>query len=163
VSEPSDFGRTADAFVAMAHRIVWCTAATVDRWNRPRTRILHPYWTREDGTLVGWVATGPTPVKRADLEHSPHLSCGYWSPDHDTCAADCRAEWFFDDETRVRVWDMFKRAPAPVGYDPAIIPVWKDGPRAPEFAALRLEPFRLRVFPGTALTSGVGEILTWSA
>jgi hypothetical protein len=34
----------APAFVEMAHRIVRATAATVDRKNRPRTRILHPTW-----------------------------------------------------------------------------------------------------------------------
>ena len=31
-------------FVAMAHRIVWATAATVDPQGRPWTRVLHPIW-----------------------------------------------------------------------------------------------------------------------
>ena len=37
--------------------------------------------------------------------------------------------------------------------------------RTPEdnaFAALRLEPWRLRVFPGSVLMGQGGEILTWS-
>jgi hypothetical protein len=34
----------APAFVETAHRIVWCTVATVDGRGRPRTRILHPIW-----------------------------------------------------------------------------------------------------------------------
>ena len=34
----------APAFVEMAHRIVWSTAATVDNEGRPRSRILHPIW-----------------------------------------------------------------------------------------------------------------------
>ena len=52
--------------------------------------------------------------------------------------------------------------PAPVGYDPAIIPAWEK-PTSDAFAALKLEPWRLRVFPGTALLSGgtVGEVLVW--
>jgi hypothetical protein len=31
-----------DAFVAIAHRIVWCTLATVDRVGRPRSRVVPP-------------------------------------------------------------------------------------------------------------------------
>ena len=55
---------------------------------------------------------------------------------------------------------MFVDGPEPVGYDPAIIPGW-DGPTSPGFAALRLEPWRLRVFPGTVLLQQQGEVLTW--
>ena len=33
---------TAEAFVEMAHRIVWATVATVDDRDRLRSRILHP-------------------------------------------------------------------------------------------------------------------------
>ena len=159
----SDFAETASAFVEMAHRIVWCTAATVTPAGRPRTRILHPYWVWDGGELTGWIATGPTPIKRADLDHSPYLSCNYWATNQDTCRADCRTEWAFDDETRQRVWNMFKDAPAPVGYDPGIIPPWSEGPLSPAFAPLRLEPYRLRVFPGTMLLSGTGDVLTWKA
>jgi hypothetical protein len=42
------------------------------------------------------------------------------------------------------------------------VPVWKDGPLSPQFAGLRLAPWRLRVFPGTALLGGGGDILTWA-
>ena len=34
------------------------------------------------------------------------------------------AELVYDDATRTEVWNRFVDAPAPVGYDPAIIPVW---------------------------------------
>jgi hypothetical protein len=67
----SDLTQTAAAFVEMAHRIVWATVATVDDRGRPRSRILHPFWQRDGSSLVGWIATGPTPVKRAHLERSP--------------------------------------------------------------------------------------------
>jgi hypothetical protein len=151
----------APAFVAMAHHIVWATVSTVDQHERPRSRILHPYWRWDGEELVGWIGTGPTAAKRAHLEHSPYVSVNYWSPNHDTCTAECRATWAFDDETCERVWQLLKDAPAPVGYDPAIVPAWKDGPRSSAFAALRLDPWRLRVFPGTALLGGGGEVLTW--
>jgi hypothetical protein len=158
----TDLADIAPAFVDMAHRIVWATAATVGDDGRPRTRILHPFW-RWDGTsLVGLIATGPTPVKRRHLAHSPHLSVTYWNPDQDTCTADCDVSWILDDAGRAEVWRTFAEAPAPVGYDPAIVPAWADGPGSPAFAGLRLTPWRLRVMPGTAMLGGGGEILTWS-
>ena len=66
-----------------------------------------------------------------------------------------------DDDTRVAVWNRFARAPAPVGYDPAIIPGWTS-PTCDDFAAIELDPWLLRVFPGTMLLEGRGEVHTWS-
>jgi len=159
----TELAAIAPAFVEMAHRIVWASASTVDGRGRPRSRLLHPYWQWDGTALVGWIATGPTPVKRAHLEHAPYISINYWAPNHDTCTAECAATWAFDDETRARIWQLFKEAPEPVGYDPAIVPPWKDGPTSPAFAALRLDPWRLRVMPGTAMLGGGGEVLTWQA
>lgn len=158
----ADLAAVAPAFVEMAHRIVWASVATVDDADRPRSRILHPFWEWDGNTLTGWVATGPTPTKRANLERSPFVSVNYWAPNHDTCTAECRVEWYFDVPTRERVWKLFEEGPAPVGYDPAIIPGW-DSPESPMFAALRLEPWRLRVFPGTVLLGQGGEALTWTS
>jgi len=154
--------RIAPAFVEMAHSIVWASVATVDRKDRPRARVLHPIWQWADGELGGWVATGPTPLKRAHLERSPYVSVNYWSPGQDTCVAECRATWHFDLETRERIWDLFKSTPEPVGYDPAIIPGWTKA-SDDAFAALRLEPWRVRVFPGSVLMGQGGEVLTWQA
>jgi hypothetical protein len=158
----SQLEHVAPAFVGMAHRIVWCSAATVDHQGRPRSRILHPLWEWDGSTLVGWIATGPTPTKRSHLQHSPYISCSYWTDSHDTCIAECRAVWHFDDDTRTTVWDKFVNAAAPVGYDPSMIPAW-DTPTSDSFAVLRLEPWRLRVFPGTALLTGQGDILVWQS
>ena len=155
----TELAQIAPAFVEMAHRIVWCSAATVDTRGRPFTRILHPLWVWDGSTLQGWVATRPTKLKRAHLDESPNVSLSYWTPTHDTCQAECRATWAFDAATRTKVWNLLKRAPAPVGYDPAIIPGWTS-PTAEGFAALRLEPWRLRVLPGAAMGSG-GGALTW--
>ena len=159
----SNLDTVAPAFVEMAHRIVWAAVATVDADGRPRSRILHPYWEWDGTTLSGIVATGPTPLKRAHLEHSPYASITYWTPSHDTCTAECRVEWAFDDETRIHAWETFKNAPEPVGYDPAIIPQWSGGPTAPEFAVLQLQPWRVRVLPGTVMLGQGGELLVWSA
>ncbi|MDP1792784.1 MAG: pyridoxamine 5'-phosphate oxidase family protein [Acidimicrobiales bacterium] len=153
---------TAPAFVEMAHQIVWASVTTVDRNAVPRSRILHPFWVFDGVELVGWIGTGKTPVKAAHLAANPNVSVSYWAPTHDTCAAVCRAEWADDPETREWLWDAFKNAPAPLGFDPAMIPGW-DSPASESFMVLRLTPIHLRVFPGTALTAGVGDILTWTA
>jgi len=153
----------APAFVGIAHRIVWATVATTGADGRPRTRILHPIWEWDGTSLVGWIATGPTAVKRAALAHSPYVSLTYWDPTHDVATADCRASWVLDDAGREEVWNRFARTPPPVGYDPAIIPPWRDGPRSAAFAGIRLEPDRLRVMPGTVMLEGRGDVLTWRA
>jgi hypothetical protein len=71
------------------------------------------------------IATSPTPVKHADLALHPDVSVSYWTTSQDTATADCSAQWFFDDETRIAVWGKFKNGPAPVGYEPAIIEPWR--------------------------------------
>jgi hypothetical protein len=150
----------APAFVQMAHQIVWCSVATVDSQGRPRSRILHPIWQWDGAALVGWIGTSPTPTKRAHLAASEYVSLNYWTPAQDTCVAECRASWCFDDATRTMVWNLFKDAPPPLGYDPAIIPAWTS-PTAEAFAVLRVEPWRLRVFPGSVLLGHGGEVLVW--
>ncbi len=150
----------APAFVEMAHQIVWCSAATVDAQGRPRSRVLHPIWQWDGNELVGWIGTGPTPVKQAHLKASPYMSLNYWSPSQDTCVAECEVSWAFDEATRTMVWNLLASAPEPVGYDPAIIPGW-DSPTSDAFAVLHLKPWRLRVFPGSVLMGQGGEVLKW--
>jgi len=156
-----ELAQVAPAFVEMAHRIVWCSAATVDTSGRPRTRILHPIWEWDGAQLTGWVGTGPTPAKRAHLAAHPYASCNYWSPNHDTCLAECAAELVFDEAVRTDVWNRFVHAPEPVGYDPSILPQW-NSPIGDEFVALKLAPWRLRVMPGEVMMQGRAELLlTW--
>jgi hypothetical protein len=153
----------APAFIDMAHSIVWASVATVDADGRPRSRILHPIWEWDGTDLFGWIATSPTPIKRAELGEKPYVSVSYWTTTQDTCSADCLVEWYLDDETCTAVWEMFLHGPAPVGYDPAIIPLWRDGATSGAFAALRLSPHRLRVMPGSAMLTGQGNVLSWRA
>ena len=124
--------------------------------------MLHPIWEWDGESLTGWIMTGPTPIKRAHLQAHPYLSCNYWSPSQDTCVAECAAEWCFDLPTRERIWDLFASGPEPVGYDPSIIPGW-DNAASESFAVLKLDPWRLRVMPGSVLMSGEGETLVWQS
>ncbi len=152
----------AEAFVAIAHRIVWATVATVTPDGRPRTRVLHPLWEWDGDALVGWIATSPLSPKRADLDATPSVSLTYWDDTQDTCTAECDVAWVLDDDGRRRLWDRFASAPAPVGYDPSIVPAWTE-PTAAAFGGLRLTPTRLRVMPGSVMLAGRGELLTWRA
>src|SRR5262249_33617659 len=102
----------APAFIAVAHRIVRATGATVTPNGQPSTRILHPVWEWDGKQLVGWIATSPSSPKAADLAAHPMLSLTYWDPSHDTATARCHAMWEMTDEERVEGWNRFKNAPA---------------------------------------------------
>jgi general stress protein 26 len=150
----------APKFVEMAHRIVWCVGATTGSDGRPRTRVLHPIWEWDDDRLTGWIATSPNSPKAADLAAMPDVSLTYWTPNHDTCTADCAAEFERDADERAAGWERFANGPEPVRYDPAIIPGW-DSPDSPDFGILRLTPHRLRVMPGSLMLACQGDLLTW--
>jgi hypothetical protein len=158
----STLAESAPEFVAIAHRIVWCIAATVDPTGAPRTRVLHPIWEWDGERLTGWVATSPESVKAAHLRHGPRVSITYFDATHDVATADCAAVWESSADERERGWRRFAAGPPPVGYDPAMIPGWTE-PTAPTFGVLRLEPTRLRVMPGSVMMRGEGELRTWSA
>lgn len=149
----------APAFVTMAHRIVWCSVATIARDGTPRTRVLHPIWDYANDQLTGWIATSPLSLKAKHLAHEPTISLTYWDPTQDTCSAECSVRWVDADE-RAEVWDRFANGPEPVGYDPSIIPGW-DNADAPGFGAIEITPTRLRVMPGSMLLTGQGDLLTW--
>ena len=158
----TELSEIAPAFVEMAHRIVWCTVGTTDTEGRPRTRILHPIWEWDGSSLRGWIATSPGSLKSKHLDGTPYLSLTYWDPSHDTASAECTATWETSREERHEGWRRFAEGPAPVGYDPSIIPPWTS-PDAEAFGILRIEPYRLRVMPGSFMMRGEGQLLTWSA
>jgi hypothetical protein len=159
----TDLATVAPAFVEMAHRVVWCTVATTRGDGRPASRVLHPIWEWDGTDLTGWIATSPLSPKAADLAHQPAVSLTYWAPSHDTCTADCDTAWETSADERQAGWDRFADGPAPVGYDPSIIPQWTS-PAAEAFGILRLVPTRLRVQPAAVMLEGRGDLLlTWRA
>ena len=103
-------------FLAVAGRIVWATVTTIDADGRPFSRVLHPIW---EGR-TGWIATGRQTLKTKHLAGNPEVSVGYWDQSHDSIMAQCRADWCDDAPTKQRVWNLFKDAPPPLGYDPGL-------------------------------------------
>src|SRR5437764_13188412 len=76
-------------FLARVSQAVYCTMATVDRQNRPRSRVLHPIW---EGP-IGWVISWPASHKAKHLAHNPAVSLAY-IPDKDKPVyVDAVAEW----------------------------------------------------------------------
>jgi general stress protein 26 len=147
-----DFSDLRDDFLMIVSDVVWATMATVDTRGRPRTRVVHPYWEEVDGRPVGWVGTSRSPLKTKHLEANPHVSLSYWSPKHETAHVECRASWA--DDQRERVWQLFLEADPPLGYDPGSMSPWKDGPLGGEFAALRLDPWRLMILTAADAAEG---------
>jgi hypothetical protein len=88
------------------------------------------------------------------------MSINYWQASHDTCVAECRASLLQDDANRKIVWDLFLNGPKPVGYNPTIVPAWTS-PTAAAFAVIKLDPWRLRVFPGSVMPGQGGDVLVW--
>jgi hypothetical protein len=161
VEKPSPPAAVADAFIAIAHRVVWCTLATVDRRGRPRSRLVHPIWERlDDGGLVGWLTSRPTPLRRAHLATTPFVSCSYWDPAHDVAVAECGAAWVTDPAERAHAWGAFRAAVPPLGHDPAAI--WPRGLEDPDAGVIRLDPWRLRAADAATLSAG-HPALVWRA
>ena len=154
--EVEKFADIAQEFDARVKRIVWCTVATVDRQGRPRTRILHPIW---EGT-TGWIATGRHTLKTKHLEKNPWVSLSYWDQQHQQIYVDAKAEWVDDQKEKLRLWDLYKNTPPPLGYDPGII--WQGGPDDPTYGLLKLKPWRIELYGlGSVMTGAAGEV--WHA
>ncbi len=138
--------------VSIAHAAVWAQMATVDSSGRPRSRVVHPVWTRAGDELIGWLTTRRTPVKTRHLAANPHVSLAYLASNHDLAYFDCTAEWVDDLEGKLACWNAFVRAEPPVGYDP--ITIWPDGPGSSDFAVLRLRPYRVQAGRATEIAAG---------
>jgi general stress protein 26 len=133
------FAEIEEEFIQRVHQMVWCSAATLDTYNRLRSRILHPIWQGNRG----WVATRRHSLKEKHLAHNPHMSLAYIADIAKPVYVDCEAEWADEAETKWAVWEKFRTAAAPLGYDPGTI--WKSVEDA-DFGVLKLNPWRIELF-----------------
>ena len=144
----ASFAEIEEEFLRRVSRIVWCTVATVDAKGRPRTRILHPIW---EGP-TGWIATGRHSLKEKHLAKNPNVSLSYWDQEHQQIYVDARAEWIDDPAEKLRIWQLYKSTPPPLGYDPQII--WQAGPDDPGYGLLKLTPRRIELYALADLITG---------
>jgi general stress protein 26 len=142
------FADIQDEFLQRARRIIWCAVATVDAKGRPRSRILHPLW---EGS-TGWIATGRHTLKEKHLQGNPYVSLSYWDQQQEQIYAECRAEWEDAPTEKRRIWELFKNAPPPLGYDPGLF--WPGGPDDPTYGVLKLTPWRIELWSLNDLISG---------
>jgi general stress protein 26 len=125
-------------FMARVFAVVWCNVATLDTKNRLRSRIWHPIW---EGAR-GWVITRRNTLKAKHLAHHPYVSLAYIADISNPVYADCAAEWVDDLGVKQQVWDLFKNAPASMGYDFGnIFPAIDD----PDLGLLKFTPWRIEL------------------
>jgi general stress protein 26 len=134
------FAEIESEFIGRVHTMVWCSVATIDTKNRPRSRILHPIWEIQDGRPVGWIATSRHSPKSKHLAHNPYVSLAYIANVFQPVYVDCTAQWDDHLETKQRIWELFRTTPPPLGYDPA--PIFKAADD-PNFGILKLTPWRI--------------------
>jgi len=135
-------------FMERVARAVYCSMATIDRRNRPRSRIVHPIW---DGP-VSWVISWPESHKAKHLKHNPHVSLAYIHDAEKPVYVDCSAQWFADPAEKRRIWELCKATPPPLGFDPE---PFFNGVEDPLFGLLQLAPWRVE------LCSLGGETIIW--
>jgi general stress protein 26 len=145
-------------FLRLTQQAVWCSLTTLDRNDRPRSRIVHPIWEVTRDRPVGWLATRRSPIKVAHLSHSREVSCAYWQPSHNAVMLQCRANWVDDPAPKQRIWYLFANTPPPLGYDPQSI--WSGGPSDPDYSLLRLDAWRVQIVTVQTLTSKRARVWT---
>lgn len=145
-----NFSEIEQEFNQRVQKMIWCNVATIDGQGRPRSRILHPLW--EGAT--GWIGTMPGSFKSKHLVANPFVSLAYIADVFSPVYVDAKAEWVDDPVEKLRIWNLFKDTPEPVGYDPAV-----SGFVAPEhesWGVLKLTPWRIGIvtFPAPDYETG---------
>lgn len=152
--EVKHFSEIEAEFIQRVHTMVWCSVATVDSQQRPRSRVLHPIW---EGS-TGWIGTGRNSFKARHLEKNPYVSLAYIADISKPAYVDCTAAWEDELAVKQRIWNLYKNAPPPLGYDPAM--AFKSVEE--DFGLLKLTPWRIDLvtFPAESMDKGT---LVWRA
>ena len=135
----STFSEIEEEFIARVHKMVWCSAATVDTRNRLRSRIMHPIWQG----ATGWVSSRRHALKEKHLAHNPYISLAYIADVAKPVYVDCKAEWADDLDSKRKVWELFRSTTPPLGFD--LSAIW-DSAENPDFGLLKLSPWRIELF-----------------
>lgn len=143
------FSEIETEFIERVHTMIWCSAATIDSQQRPRSRILHPIW---EG-LTGWITTKRDSFKSRHLANNPYMSLAYTTNLMSPVYVDCLTEWETSLDEKKRVWELFKSTPEPLGFDPAHDFFTYDHEN---FGLLKLIPWRIDLvnFPAENFDKG---------
>jgi len=125
-------------FLERVSQAVYCIMTTVDRRNRPRSRVMHPIW---DGP-VGWVISWPASYKSKHLARNPAVSLAYLPDKSKPVYVDGIAEWVDGVEEQLRIWELHATTPAPIGFDPT--PHYGNIEN-PYYGLLRITPWRIEL------------------
>jgi general stress protein 26 len=125
-------------FIERVHGVVWCNMATEDTQGRLRSRILHPIWEGQ----TGWVITRRHSLKAKHLAQNPYVSLAYVADVARPVYVDCVAEWADEPEARSHVWELYRAAPPPLGYDPDVL---YQGMDQSTLGILKFTPWRIEV------------------
>jgi general stress protein 26 len=136
--EVSDFADIQTEFMDRAQQAVYCNVATVDPKGRPRSRVMHVVW---DGPM-GWVITSPGSHKGRHLATNPFVSLAYISNPMKPVYIDCTATWVNEREEMLRIWELHKTIPPPLGFDPT--PPYGTIEH-PHFGLLQFTPWRIEL------------------
>lgn len=126
-------------FMHRVRTMVYCSAATVDRHGRPRSRVIHPVW----DAMTGWFTTELRTAKAKHLAANPHISLAYIADPFKPLYVECRAVFLNDPATRQQVWDLYKTIPEPLGSDLALTWGHVDNP---VYSVVRLDPWRIELY-----------------
>jgi general stress protein 26 len=137
-TEVASFAEIAPEFLARVASSPWCSAATVDRRGRPRSRIVHPVW---EGS-TGWIGTRARSHKLKHLAQAPYLSLAYIADVANPVYVECAVRVVDETAEKRWVWEVMAATPPPLGYDPA--PIFGHV-EDPGFVVLELTPWRVEV------------------
>ena len=148
MADVTNFTEMQPEFLARVSQAVYCNMTTVDRQNRPRSRMIHPIW---DGP-IGWLISWPQSHKAKHLRTNPYISLAYIQDKEKPVYVDCRAEWVMQEGEQIRIWMLHQQTPPPLGFDPQ--PHYGDIHHH-YFGLLKLTPWRIE------LATLYGEPLVW--
>jgi general stress protein 26 len=146
--EIAQFDEMQTEFMRRVNEAVYCVLTTVDRKNRPRSRLMHPIW---DGP-IGWVISWPQSHKAKHLLHNPAVSLAYFADKEKPVYVDGIAEWIDGRQEKERIWKLHQTLPPPLGFDPQ--PGYGSIDH-PYYGLLRVTPWRIE------LANLYGEPVVW--
>jgi len=153
--EVDSFSEIQEEFLQRISQAVYCSMATVDRKNRPRSRVIHPVWEGSTAWIISW----PETLKSRHLAHNPYVSLAYICHDvYRPVYVDCTAAWVQDREEKRRVWAYYQSVPPSLGFDPEPHYGSVDHPK---FGLLKLTPWRVELFD-LGRDEGTGESISQS-